>query len=314
MPELVPAEERGRLSGMATAVGYVGSIVGVALVAPFFTGGLAGVGQVPDGVLNTLRSVVPFTEHAGRVSTFVPTGLLFLVFSLPLFFFCRDHNPAPRGAPIRLGEAFRSVAKTIRDARQHPGALRFICATFLYQDAIGTIVSVMTLYAVNAVGFKEGSEVTLFLVLTMPAIVGSYVAGILVDRIGPKRTLQITIWVWVALLIAMVLVPSQAAFWGVGLAIGLNYGGVGAAERPMMLSLIPDAEAGRYFSLMLLSARVAAIAGPFLWGFTVDGLEPRIGAPMAYRTAVLTLGVMFLISLVILRGVPDKRDARTAAA
>jgi len=167
---------------------------------------------------------------------------------------------------------------------------------------------------VNAVGFKEGSEVTLFLVLTMPAIVGSYVAGILVDRIGPKRTLQITIWVWVALLIAMVLVPSQAAFWGVGLAIGLNYGGVGAAERPMMLSLIPDAEAGRYFSLMLLSARVAAIAGPFLWGFTVDGLEPRIGAPMAYRTAVLTLGVMFLISLVILRGVPDKRDARTAAA
>jgi MFS transporter, UMF1 family len=314
MPELVPAEERGRLSGMATAVGYVGSIVGVALVAPFFTGGLAGVGQLPEGVLSTLRSIVPFTEHSGRVSTFVPTGLLFLVFSLPLFFFCRDHNPAPRGAPIKLREAFRSVAQTIRDARQHPGALRFICATFLYQDAIGTIVSVMTLYAVNAVGFKEGSEVTLFLVLTMPAIVGSYVAGILVDRIGPKRTLQITIWVWVALLIAMVLVPSQAAFWGVGLAIGLNYGGVGAAERPMMLSLIPDAEAGRYFSLMLLSARVAAIAGPFLWGFTVDGLEPRLGAPLAYRTAVLTLGVMFLISLVILRGVPDKRDARAVAA
>jgi UMF1 family MFS transporter len=314
MPELVPADERGRLSGMATAVGYVGSIVGVALVAPFFTGGLAGVGQLPDGVLNTLRSVVPFTEHAGRVSTFVPTGLLFLVFSLPLFFFCRDHNPAPRGAPIKLREAFRSVAQTIRDARQHPGALRFICATFLYQDAIGTIVSVMTLYAVNAVGFKEGSEVTLFLVLTMPAIVGSYVAGILVDRIGPKRTLQITIWIWVALLIAMVLVPSQAAFWGVGLAIGLNYGGVGAAERPMMLSLIPDAQAGRYFSLMLLSARVAAIAGPFLWGFTVDGLEPRLGTAVAYRTAVLSLGVMFLISLVILRGVPDKRDARAAAA
>ena len=314
MPELVPADERGRLSGMATAVGYVGSIVGVALVAPFFTGGLAGVGQLPEGVLNTLRSVVPFTEHAGRVSTFVPTGLLFLVFSLPLFFFCRDHNPAPRGAPIELRQAFRSVAQTIRDARQHPGALRFICATFLYQDAIGTIVSVMTLYAVNAVGFKEGSEVTLFLVLTMPAIVGSYVAGILVDRIGPKRTLQITIWIWVALLIAMVLVPSQAAFWGVGLAIGLNYGGVGAAERPMLLSLIPDAQAGRYFSLMLLSARVAAIAGPFLWGFTVDGLEPRVGTAVAYRTAVLTLGVMFLISLVVLRGVPDKRDARAAAA
>ena len=314
MPELVPAEERGRLSGLGTAVGYVGSIVGVALVAPFFTGGLAGVGNLPSGVLDGLRSVVPFTSHAGRVSTFVPTGLLFLIFSLPLFFFCRDHNPAPRGTPIRLKEAFRSVGQTIRDAKQHPGALRFIMSSFLYQDAIGTIVSFMTLYAVNAVGFKEGSEVTLFLVLTIPAILGSYVAGILVDRIGPKRTLQITIWVWVVLLIAMVLVPTQSAFWLVGLAIGLNYGGVGAAERPMMLSLIPDAEAGRYFSLMLLSARVAAIAGPFVWGFTVEGLEPRMGTPMAYRAAVLTVGVMFLIALVVLHGVPDKREGRAAKA
>ena len=34
------------------------------------------------------------------------------------------------------------------------GALRFILASFLYQDGIGTIVSFMTLYAVNAVGFR----------------------------------------------------------------------------------------------------------------------------------------------------------------
>jgi UMF1 family MFS transporter len=312
MPELVPVEERGRLSGMGTAVGYVGSIVGVVLVFPFFTGGLPLLGALPTGVVETLRSIVPFTEHAGRVSTFVPTAILFLLFSLPLFFVCRDHNPAPRGTPIRWKVAFGEVARTLREAKKHPGALRFIFASFLYQDAIGTIVSFMTLYAVNALGFAEGSEVTLFVVLTVPAILGSYVAGVMVDRIGPKKTLQITIWIWVLLLIAMVLVPTQAAFWVVGLAIGLNYGGVGASERPMMLSLIPDAEAGRYFSLMLLSARVAAIAGPFIWGFTVKGLQPSVGTPMAYRAAVMIVGVMFLISLVILRKVPDRREAAAA--
>jgi UMF1 family MFS transporter len=280
----------------------------VALVAPFFTGGLAGVGTLPEEALQTMRTIVPFTEHGGRVSTFVPTGLLFLLFSIPLFLFCRDHNPAPKGARISARAAFGTIAQTLRDAKRHPGALRFIGATFLYQDAIGTIVTFMTLYAVNAVGFSEGSEVTLFMVLTIPAIFGSYVAGLMVDRIGPKRTLQTTIWIWVGLLVAMVMAPSQAAFWGVGFAIGLNYGGVGAAERPMMLSLIPDAEAGRYFSLMLLSARVAAIAGPFIMGFTVQSLEPRLGTPLAYRVAVLTLGIMFLLSLVILRGVPDKRE------
>ncbi|HEX9483445.1 MAG TPA: MFS transporter, partial [Gemmatimonadaceae bacterium] len=38
MSELVPPEERGRLSGIGTAVGYVGTIVGLILVFPFFSG------------------------------------------------------------------------------------------------------------------------------------------------------------------------------------------------------------------------------------------------------------------------------------
>src|SRR4051812_48595982 len=36
MPELVPPSEQGRLSGLGTAIGYIGSIAGVLLVAPFF--------------------------------------------------------------------------------------------------------------------------------------------------------------------------------------------------------------------------------------------------------------------------------------
>lgn len=308
LPELVPVEERGRLSGLGTAIGYVGSIVGVVLVSPFFMGELPMVGALPEGVVTALRNIVPFTSHAGRVSTFVPTAMLFLLFSIPLFLYCRDHNPAPKNTPIRLTTAFREVVKTVRDARKHPGALRFILSTFLYQDAIGTIVTFMTLYAVNAVGFADGSEVSLFVVLTVPAILGSYVAGHMVDRIGAKKTLQITLWIWVALLIGMVAAPSKGAFWVVGFAMGLNFGGVGAAERPMLLSLIPDAEAGRYFSLMLLSARVAAIAGPFVWGFTVDGLQPSIGTNLAYRAAVIMVVLMFLVAQWILRGVPDRHE------
>jgi len=52
------------------------------------------------------------------------------------------------------------------------------------------------------------------------------------------------------LLAIMIAVPGKTAFWIVGFAIGLNFGGVPTAERPVLLSLVPDAEAGRYFSLM----------------------------------------------------------------
>jgi UMF1 family MFS transporter len=240
------------------------------------------------------------------VSTFVPTAILFLLFSLPLFFFCRDHNPRHDATPINLRAAFADVAHTLRDARQHPGALTFIFASFLYQDAIGTIVSFMAIYAVKAMGFARGSEITLFLVLTIPAIFGSYIAGRLVDHYGARRTLLVTLVGWILLLVAMVVVPTQQAFWGVGLLIGLIFGAVPTAERPLLLSLVPNDEAGRYFSLMLLSSRAAAVAGPFIWSLTVDGLEPGHGSGIAYRAAVLTVVVMFVLALALLVRVPER--------
>ena len=314
MQDLVPPEERGRLSGIGTAVGYMGTIVGLLLVVPFFNGAIPLLGALPATVVETIRAIVPFTGHAGRVSTFVPTALLFLLFSLPLFVFCRDHNPVPGKVAVNWGRAFADVAQTLRDTRRHPGVLPFILASFLYQDAIGTIVSFMAIYAVKAMGFARGTETTLFLVLTIPAIFGSYIAGHLVDRIGARRTLAITIISWMVLLVAMISVPTQQAFWGVGLGIGLIFGGVATAERPLLLSLVPAEEAGRFFSLMLLSSRAAAVAGPFIWSLTVDGLEPSRGSGFAYRAAVVTVTLMFAGSLLLLRRVPPDRPRLRVAA
>lgn len=313
LPDLVPPDEQGRLSGIGTAVGYVGTIVGLVLVVPFFNGAFPLLGNLPATLLDTLHRLVPFTEHGGRVSTFVPTALLFSLFSLPLFIFCRDRTTEGARGPIDFKRAFRDVGHTLRDARDHRGALPFILASFLYQDAVGTIVSFMAIYAVKAMGFAKGAETTLFIVLTVPAIVGSYVAGRLVDRVGARRTLLFTIWGWILLLIAMVAAPSQRTFWFVGGLIGLIFGGVPTAERPLLLSLVPEAEAGRFFSLLLLSSRAAAVLGPLVWSITVDVLEPTRGTGVAYRAAVLTVAVMFAASLLLLRLVPDKGPRVTRA-
>src|SRR5678815_1164247 len=64
MFELAPPSEIGRLSGIGTALGYVGAIVGVLLVSPFFNGALPVVGILPESVNSFLRSVFPFTSHA----------------------------------------------------------------------------------------------------------------------------------------------------------------------------------------------------------------------------------------------------------
>jgi MFS transporter, UMF1 family len=306
MFELVPPGELGRLSGTGTALGYVGAIVGVLLVSPFFNGAMPVIGSLPTGLMTSMHAVVPFTGHFGRVSTFVPTAILFLLFSLPLFIFCRDHNPQRGKQPIQLKAAFKGVVQTIRDSGRFPGALRFLLASFLYQDAIGTIVQYMALYAVKAMGFDKGQDVTLFVVLTVPAVIGSFFIGRLVDRIGPKKSLVFVVASWVVLLVAMILVPNKFSFWMVGAAIGLIFGGVATAERPLLLTLVPEIEAARFFSLMVLSSRAAAIVGPLIWGITVDGLLPTFGTGFAYRAAVMTVAIGMMLSLLLLWRVPDK--------
>jgi MFS transporter, UMF1 family len=306
MFELVPPKELGRLSGAGTALGYVGAIVGVILVSPFFNGVIPVVGKLSNGPIDFLTSVVPFTSHAGRVSTFFPTALLFLAFSLPLFFFCKDHNVQYGKQKVKWKEAFQGVAQTLRDSKKYPGALRFLLASFLYQDAIGTIIQYMALYSVMAMGFEKGQDVTLFVVLTVPAVIGSFFIGKLVDRIGPKKSLTFVIAAWVVLLIAMILVPNKLSFWIVGAALGLIFGGVPTAERPLLLTLIPEVEAARFFSLMVLSSRAAAVVGPLIWGLTVDGLQPSLGTGFAYRAAVITVAIGMLLALVMLWKVPDR--------
>ena len=307
MPELAPASEWGRLSGLGAAIGYVGSITGVLIATAFYTGSIPLIGAIPEALMADLRNVVPFTEHGGRVSTFIPTAALYLAFSLPLFLFCRDHRPAIEKRAIEWRRSFNEVIATFRESRKYPGATRFILASFLYQDAMGTIIGVMALYAVKAMGFTKGSEAILFVVLTVPAVLGSYFWGRLADRIGPKRTIVIVITSWIVLLAAMIMAPTQKSFWVVGVFIGLVYGGIGATERPLMLTLIPEREAGKFFGLMVLSARAAAIAGPLIWAVTVDGLLPSMGEGFAYRAGVVTVGLGMVFALWVLRRVPDKR-------
>jgi UMF1 family MFS transporter len=305
MPELVPVDHRGRLSGTGAALGYVGSITGVLLTFPFFTGAMPILGAIPDRVIQFLRSAVPFTTHGGRVSTFVPTAILFLLFSLPLFIFCRDHNALRGKRRVAWREAFRDVRQTLDETKKYPGTLRFILTSFLYQDAMGTIIANMALYAIFAMKFEKGSEATLFVILTVPAVIGSYGIGKLVDRFGPKRTLSWVLASWIVLLVAMIVAPAQSVFWIVGACIGLIYGGVSTAERPLLLSLVPDVEAGRFFSLMVLSSRAAAVVGPFVWALAVDGLTPSMGTGFAYRAGVVTVAIGMALALWTLRRVPD---------
>ncbi|HSD71864.1 MAG TPA: MFS transporter [Thermoanaerobaculia bacterium] len=300
MPELVPESEHGRLSGAGTAVGYAGSIVGVLAAAPFVSGKWS-LGGGPTG----------------RPAAFIPTAALFLLFSLPLFFFCHDHVPRPRWdrRAVRFREIVAQIVEAFGQTRKYPGLRRFLFASYLYQDALGTAIAFMAIYAVKVLGLARGEETRLFVALTVPAVIGSFLAGFVSDRLGPRRTLLIVLWGWVAGLAAIALAPSLSAFWAGGVLLGFVFGGIWSVERPLLLTLVPDAEGGRFFGLLVLSARAAAIAGPLVWAFVADHVFAGFGEGVGYRAAVASLIFFMLGAIVLLRGVPDARlHSRQASA
>lgn len=291
MPELAPEPEHGRLSGLGTALGYVGSIAGVLAVAPFVTGRWS------------------FGGDPGRPASFLPTAALFLVFSVPLFVFCHDHVPTPPSErrPARFKETVAKIADAFRETRRYPGLRRFLFASYLYQDALGTAIAFMAIYAVKVLGLARGEETRLFVALTVPAVVGSFVAGRASDRFGPRRTLLAVLWGWVAGLAAIALAPNLSAFWVGGVLLGFVFGGIWSVERPLLLTLVPDAEAGRFFGLLVLSARAAAIVGPLVWAFVADRVFAGYGEGVGYRAAVGSLTLFMLGAIGLLSGVPDAR-------
>ena len=70
-----------------------------------------------------------------------------------------------------------------------PGLRRFLLGRFFYSDAVNTVIVVMSVVAVEAVGLTARDANLVLLGLTLVAIAMSFVWGWLVDRLGPKRTL-----------------------------------------------------------------------------------------------------------------------------
>ncbi|MFC1970694.1 MFS transporter, partial [Chloroflexota bacterium] len=87
----------------------------------------------------------------------------------------------------------------------------------------------------NEVGFSANEVQILLLVSITAAVIGGFIFGPLVDRIGPKRSLNIVLIIWIivlsgAILVAILNLPSTL-FWGIGCMAGVALGGTWTADR-----------------------------------------------------------------------------------
>jgi len=253
LPVITHPVRIGRTSGHGVAFGYVGTLVGI-------------------------LSTAPILARWGRQATFFPTALLFLVLSLPCFFFVKEN-----GAWHKNRETFIKFHQN--GARHH--LRKFLWASFWGLNAVSTVILFMSTYAKQAIGFNDATLARFLVTSTFASICGATVWGRLTDRIGGYRALW---WVWATWALALGLAAmsfNPTLFWFLGCLAGVALGGTWVTSRVLIVEFVGAARVGEAFGLFGLVSRLSAVGGPILWGLILWLFAPL--GDIRYRLGMVTL-------------------------
>lgn len=287
LPEVSTDENRGRVGGIGVGVGYCGSLIAFGVGTLL----LAGIDE-------------PTSDDFATV--FRALALVFLAFALPAFLFVRERRRVVPPVSWRIvPQSFGQLAATVRHARHYPGLGSFLVGRMFYADAANTLIFMVVLYATGALALSADTAGVVAILSIVAAIPAGIAWGVVVDKLGPRRTLDVVLVLWMAVFavaaaIPVLGLPSELIF-GVGVAVGIGLAGLWASDRPLMARLSPPRYYGQFFGLYAMVGRFAAIVGPFMWGVIADPAMLGWGQP----AAVMFLLLWVVIAFLVLRGVDD---------
>lgn len=285
LPDVSTPRNRGHVSGLGVAIGYVGSFVGL------------GIGSVVLGMGGDYRAV------------FRTLAVGFAVFSLPAFFLIRPvPRPRPEGGPPPLRGIVTGLLRSWKATRRHPHLTRFLVGRFCYTETVNTLIGgFLAIYAIEEVGLSTAEVTGLLGAAIGASMVGGLSGGRLATRLGPGRGVRLILVLWMVTIALGVVAGVRGItplIWVAGLSGGLALGGLWATDRVLMAALCPPGRLGEFFGLYATVGRFAAVLGPLWWGLVVDVLH------WGRHAAMISLIAVTATALYIVKGI----DPGTIAA
>lgn len=227
MSDLGTKEEMPLISGYGVAIGYLGTILGLL--------------------------VYLYVGNSGFHRAFIPTAILYLLFSLPLFLINKD-TPISRSQrkPIKFLDGYKEIVQTFKDMKQYKTIFTFMIAYFFLNDAIATTIAMMAVYATTIVGFTSGQFIVLYLVSTVSTIIGSFTFGYITKAIGAKRAITVVALLMIVSLTFAVFATEQWMFWLAGSMFGVSLGSMWVTSRTYIIELSPEDKRGQFFWLICI--------------------------------------------------------------
>ncbi len=293
LPHIAKPEDIDYVSSRGYAMGYLGGglLLAINVVMILFWEPL-GMGS---------------QEMASRLS-FLSVGIWWALFSIPLFRTVPEPSIVRAAIPVAhaFREAFARLRTTFGEIRQYTDLTKFIIAFWLYNDGIGTIIKMATIYGAE-IGIGQTDLIGALLLTQFVAIPFTLLFGKLPGLLGTKRSIYLGLAVYVVICISGYFMTVAWQFWLLAVMVGLVQGGTQALSRSLFGVMVPKARTAEFYGFYDVSSKFAGIAGPAV--FAVVGQITG-----SSRLSILALIAFFVLGGLILATVDDKEGTRVARA
>jgi len=285
LPDIVPAEQQGRVSGLGFGVGYAGSAIGLVLAL-----------------------LIIQWLHLDIDIVWIMVAAFFVLFSIPAF----RYLPRDEPGDMKVGQAalwglsnFRALWAEVLQVKE---LRRFLLAFFFYIDGVLTAIVMTATMAKKTFGFSDNELIYLFLAVQVTALAGAFIMARPTDTLGPKKVLSGVLFMWTVIVVSIYFVDTKLAFASLVLIGGFGLGSVQAASRAFMASLIPEGRESETFGFYALCGKSSSVIGPLIFGEIVGFTGGN------QKLAVMALSVLFVVGWLLLQRVNDPKGAASLGA
>ena len=286
MLTISPAKKPGLVSGLGKMFGYFGAIIALIFTKPIII-------------------------KQGYQATFLLTGSLFFLFSLPCLIFVKDKSLHTKpGVLVLINkkliiDLFKRLRITLFSSKQYAGLREFLMGAFFGLCVVNVTMLFMSIYVTKVFGLNDIEIINFIAFSTIFAVIGSIGSGIISDRIGYKRTMMGIFLSWILCLFggALAMPPFH---WMIGALAGISLGSTWVVSRALVVSIVPREMTGEAFGLFNFVGYVSAAVGPIVWGLLLLAMG-HLGA-LGYRLALMSFIPFLIIASIFLLRVPNIKN------
>lgn len=237
LPVVTEPGKQGLASGLGTGLGYLGVLFAIPIA------------HVIDYLL-------------GRRWVFAGAGILFLIFSVPLFLWVPERkvpNPAPFSFKI-LMESWQKVFRLAASLLERRNVALFFLGNFFVVEAMNAIIFWLVVYVSRVFEPNQTVLVTTFLSLNFSAFLFGVIAGLLTDKWGAHKTLLTASGALCLTLLVLALAQNFPLFVTASLlGGGFAFSGIWTGGRKRVLEFAPAGEEGEYFGFYNLTTKISVV-------------------------------------------------------